>query len=237
MVHTSIKLEKHEHSLNTVGVWYWISIVWAGGLLVSVIYLLYVYILPAYGLGLHGPVQYRLALESTLCSVPVITGSALAYRKLQSGVPLISAEEEFVFLVLQDRYVGVVGLNISTVSGSVLSTAEVPTYNTALLLAIRAGMNKHVNFAYEFGVESGEPFLRFFISTTGSDIHCIKEALKREATRTEAILLASLDNVNVQLLKGNDLSKVIGAAVDYSISDSGSIHAVNPTKSLLVILV
>ncbi len=235
MVHANIKLEKHEHEIKSVGLWQLISIVWAGEVLVSVIYLLYVYILPVYGLGLHGLVQYRLALESVLCSVPVITGSALAYRKLQSSVPVISVEDEFVFLALQERYVGVVGLKISAVSGSVLSTAEMPSYNTALLLAIRAGMNKHVNFAYEFGVESGDPFLRFFISTTGDDIHCIKEALKREATRTEAILLASLDNVNVQLLKGNDLSKAIGASVDYSISDSGSIHATNPTKSLLIV--
>lgn len=235
MVHASTKLEKHERRINGVGLWHGISILWAGGVLASIVYLLYVYILPVYGLGLHGIVQYRLALETILCSVPVVTGGALAYRKLQNGAPLFWVDDELVFLVLQDRYVGAVGLKINTVSGSVLSTTEVPSYNTALLLAIRAGMNKQVDFAYEFGAESGEPFLRLFISTTGNDIHRIEEILKREATRTEAILLASLDNVNMQLLKGNDLSKTIGASVDCSITDSGLVYAKDPTKRLLIV--
>jgi hypothetical protein len=235
MVHASRKLERHRHKINIVGFWHWVNFLWAGGVMISIFYLVYVYILPLYGLGFRGLVQYRFVLETILSAVPLIAGSVLVYSKLQSAAPSISVNDEFAFLALQDRYVGVIGLKINTVSGSVLSDAEPPSYNTALLLAIRAGMDKHIDFAYEFGVKSGEPFLRLFISTTGKDVHCIKEILKREATRTEAILLASLENVNVQLLEGNDLSETMGASVGYSISDSGLIRVTNPEKSFLIV--
>jgi DNA helicase HerA-like ATPase len=96
-----------------------------------------------------------------------------------------------------------------SVSGSVyVDENGKPRYNEGMLLAMRAGMSKSVNMAFEAGISKGEPYLRIFITTTGQSIKQIKDILRREATRTEAILLASLSNVELNLLDEDHLLDV-----------------------------
>ena len=97
---------------------------------------------------------------------------------------------------LDDHVIGTCCLDIESVSGSVyLDENGKPRYNESMLLAMRAGMDRSVTMAFEAGVANGEPFLHIFITATGHDSRQIQEVLRREATRTEAILLSSLNNV------------------------------------------
>jgi DNA helicase HerA-like ATPase len=105
-----------------------------------------------------------------------------------------------------------------------------------MLLAMRAGMSKSVNMAFEAGVSNGEPYLRIFITTTGQSINQIHEILKREATRTEAILLASLNNVELNLLDGDNLPEVALDHINDIINIEGHESMNNKGTSTLLLL-
>jgi DNA helicase HerA-like ATPase len=128
---------------------------------------------------------------------------------MQVQKPVVSVENNVLLVQLDDYVIGTCCLDIVSVSGSVyLDDDGKPKYNESMLLAMRAGMNKSISMAFEAGVFEGEPYLRIFITTTGQTVRQIHGILRREATRTEAILLASLNNVELNLLDDEHLQEV-----------------------------
>lgn len=206
MVKDGFRLE----SKNRLNIRYFISISWFATVALSGIYLIAVYILPFCGFGQAGFVSNKLFVELLLFSLPIITGAVLTYTQMDAISPSLKYDNEFAILSLDRRYVGIICLKISSVSGSVLWNDDLPQYNAAPMLAIRAGMTDQVNYAYQYGVQSGEPFLQLFISISSDTTDGAKEILTREATRTEAILLSSLENVNLRLLRDDELALAIG---------------------------
>jgi len=124
--------------------------------------------------------------------------------------PAISTEKEILIVNVEERMTGVCCLEMVSVSSSVfLDENGRPKYNGSMLLAIRAGMNKSVSMAFEAGLSRGNPFLRIFITVANFDIDTIREILRREATRVEAILLASLSLVELRMLEDNALRNAV----------------------------
>ncbi len=173
---------------------------------ITATYVLGVYILPLAGFGQPRIIPYRLVIELVLCSLSLVAGGILTYSQIDEVVPLVVPDDECLIFTVDRRHVGIICLKLSSVSGSLLKRNEALQYNTAPLLAIRSGMHDDVNYAYQYGVREGEPFLHIFISVSSNSVDSIKEILKREATRTEAILLSSLESVSVRLLDSNELA-------------------------------
>jgi Cdc6-like AAA superfamily ATPase len=148
-------------------------------------------------------------VEVIICFIPVITGLLMTTRKVRLQNPVVRVEDSTLLIQLDDHVIGTCCLDIESVSGSVyLDENGKPRYNESMLLAMRAGMDKSVTMAFEAGVANGEPFLHIFITVTGHSTKQIQEVLRREATRTEAILLSSLNNVELKLLEGDHLQEV-----------------------------
>jgi hypothetical protein len=99
-------------------------------------------------------------------------------------------------------------------------------------------MSKFVNMAYEVGVANGEPFLRMFISAIGHSKLEVSEILRREATRTEAILLASLTGVELQQLRDDMLRDAAANIINYDLLDDQLIepHQNDDQSTSLVVL-
>ncbi|MGD9394953.1 MAG: DUF87 domain-containing protein [Candidatus Thorarchaeota archaeon] len=188
----------------------WLSIIWTIGNLFAGLYLLAVYLLPLTGLVSQPLIPLKTVVEVTICLIPVITGFVLTVRKVRLQNPLVSVEGSTLLIQLGDHVIGTCCLDILSVSGSVyLDENGKPRYNESMLLAMRAGMDKSVTMAFEAGVSNGEPFLYIFITAVGHSLKQIQEILRREATRTEAILLSSLNNVELKLLEGDLLQDVV----------------------------
>ncbi len=189
--------------------WFWIRMSWIGGTVISGIYLVLVYLLPLAGLIIQPQVPLKMFVEVGICTIPLLAGSLLAIHKIQFQIPNISVNGSVLLVQLDSHVIGVCCLDIVSVSGSVyLDEDGKPKYNESMLLAIRAGMNKSVSLAFEAGVSDGAPYLHIFITATGQTDKQIREVLKREATRTEAILLASLNNVELNLLEDEHLKEI-----------------------------
>ncbi|MHA2176848.1 MAG: ATP-binding protein [Candidatus Thorarchaeota archaeon] len=177
-------------------------------------YMLMIYLLPLVGLIQQPQIPLKISIEVVICTIPIITGSLLTVRKIRIQTPVISIDNNVLLVQLDNHVIGTCCLDIVSASGSVyLDDDGKPRYNESMLLALRAGLNKSVTMAFEAGVLEGEPFLRIFISTTSQSVNQIHRILRREATRTEAILLASLNNVELNLLDGDHL---LGIALDYT---------------------
>ena len=193
----------------------WIRLVWIAGIFFTGLYLLIVYLLPLTGLVGQPTVPLRTSIEVIVCFVPIITGLLLTIGKIQLQNPMISVESSTLLVQLDDHIIGTCCLDIISVSGSVyLDEYGKPRYNESMLLAMRAGMDKSLVMAFEAGISDGEPFLRIFITTTGHNKAQIHETLRREATRTEAILLSSLSNVELNLLEDESLRSAVLAYFD-----------------------
>jgi len=174
------------------------------------LYLLSVYVLPLIGLIDQPLVPLKGYVEMVICFVPVFSGLSLTLRKIRLQNPVISNVNSIFFVTLGDHVIGTCCLDVMSVSGSIyLDENGKPRYIDSMLLAMRAGMNKSVNIGFEAGVSNGEPFLRIFITAAGSSKDQIDEILRREATRAEAILLSSLNNVELKLLDGDLLQDAI----------------------------
>ncbi len=214
----------------------WIRVGWLIGTLGCGIYLLVVYLLPLFGAMYSIMVPNRLIVETILFVIPLITGGALTQYHVTNEQTSLSLEDEFLLFEIYDRVIGLVCLDLITTSGSVVNNDAKPIYNTAMLLAIRAGMDKNANFAYEASVSSGEPSLRIFISASTKSIEEAKEILRREATRTEAILLSSLENVEIRIPKGEDLTEIAQASCGGHLidEDTSSLEKCK-NKSLLLV--
>lgn len=189
--------------------WFWIRMSWIGGTVISGIYLVFVYLLPLTGLIIQPQIPLKMFAEVVICTIPLLAGSLLTIHKIQFQTPNVSVNDNVLLVQLGSHVIGVCCLDIVSVSGSVyLDEDGKPKYNESMLLAIRAGMNKSVSLAFEAGVSDGGPYLHIFITATGQTDKQIREILKREATRTEAILLASLNNVELNLLEDEHLKRV-----------------------------
>ncbi len=214
----------------------WIRLSWLIGTLGCGIYLLVVYLLPLSGVMNSLIIPNRLVVETILFVFPLLSGGVLTQYHITSEQASISLDDEFLIFQIYDRVMGLVCLDLTTTSGSVVVNEEKPIYNTALLLAIRAGMNKNVNFAYEVSIISGEPSLRIFISVSTDSIEKAKEILRREATRSEAILLSSLENVEIRMPKGNDLVEIAQTSCGRHLIEEDTLSSIEgDNKSLLLV--
>lgn len=188
----------------------YMSLLWVVGTIFLGFYLVSVYVLPLIGLMNPPLVPLKSYVEMVICSIPVFSGLSLSLRKIRLQNPVISNANGIFFVTLGDHAIGVCCLDILSVSGSVyLDENGRPRYIDSMLLAMRAGMSKSVTMAFEAGVSNKEPFLRIFITASGPNANQIDETLRREATRTEAILLSSLNNVELKLLEGESLQEAI----------------------------
>ncbi|MFW9767772.1 MAG: ATP-binding protein [Candidatus Thorarchaeota archaeon] len=199
-------------------------------------YLFVVYLLPLIGMVAQPQIPLKMSIEMIICILPLLTGSLLTIRKIRFQTPLISVDGNVLQIQLDDYVIGTCCLDIVSVSGSVyVDENGKPRYNETMLLAMRAGMNKSVNMAFEAGVSKGEPYLRIFITTTGHSVKQIKDILQREATRTEAILLASLNNVELNLLEGDQLLEVAASHV-HGILNNDDYKSVEDSESSTLLL-
>ena len=200
------------------------------------VYLLFVYLMPLFGATYSVFIPNRLLVEVLLCLLPLLIGSVITQHSAsQTGTDIV-LDDEFLILNIYNRILGLVCLNLTTAAGSVIDYRDKPMYNTAMLLALRAGMDRKTSFAYEVGVRSAKPFLRIFITTSANNVNEIKEILRREATRTEAILLASLERVEVNLSRNDDLSKIIQSSIGASLIESlGVPSSGSEEKRMLVV--
>ncbi len=217
--------------------WFWIRTSWMSGIIIAGIYLLLVYLLPLVGLTNQPQIPQKMFIEVIICVIPILAGSLLSIRKIQFQNPVVSVENDVLLVQLDDYVIGTCCLDIVSVSGSVyLDDDGKPKYNESMLLAMRAGMNKSVSMAFEAGVFEGEPYLRIFITTTGQDVGQIHEILRREATRTEAILLASLNNVELNLLNDEHLQEVALSHINGIINIGKLSPKRNLGSSVLIVL-
>jgi Cdc6-like AAA superfamily ATPase len=187
----------------------WIKLLWVFGTAFTGFYLILVYLLPLIGVGSPLMVPLKGFVEVIICFIPVIAGLLLTTRKVRLQNPVVRVENNTLSIQLDDHVIGTCCLDIESVSGSVyVDENGKPRYNESMLLAMRSGMDKSVTMAFEAGVANGEPFLHIFITATGHSSKQIQDVLRREATRTEAILLSSLNNVELKLLGGDYLQEV-----------------------------
>ncbi len=207
------------------------------GIVVLVIYFVAVYLLPL--LGLIGPISIpsKLMFEIIISICPILLGGLVAYRKLISEQMLTAVlDDDLVSIQLGNYVVATCCLDIISVPGSVhVARNDRPEYATAFLLALRAGMDDKVNMAYEVGVWEGEAFLRIFISGSGKSMEDVRSMLKREATRTEAILLSSLNNVELLQLKDDDLKEAVSGIFSLNLESGLAPLSKDLHASLLVI--
>ncbi|MFW9925186.1 MAG: ATP-binding protein [Candidatus Thorarchaeota archaeon] len=190
------------------------TLCWLVGTAVFGGYILTVYVVPLLGIISPIVIPNRLLVEILLCSLPILAGSALTHYRLKQEYVEFVVDDDVVLFRLFNNVIGQICLELTTVSGSIAFNEDGPIYNTAMLLALRSGVDKRTTFAYEVGVQSSEPFLRIFISVLSQNAKETRSILIREATRTEAILLSSLEKVDVKMLRGKELVRVINPFVD-----------------------
>lgn len=224
---------KQEDSRNII----WINRIWIIGIISAIVYFVLVYILPLYRVITPPLIPFKTAIEVTICIIPVITGVFLSKLKMEQTSLTVSVKNDMILVNHNGRNVGLCCLEImSTASSISLDDNGYPKYNTSMLLAMRAGMDKSVNMAFEAGMSKGEPFLRIFITATNSDSNIIKEKIRREATRAEAILIASLNMIDLRILEENELEEAAALFVNSIEYKSGDIFENYVDGSILLVL-
>ena len=224
---------KGEDSRNIV----WISRVWILGIISILLYFVMVYILPLYRVITTPLIPFKTAIEVAICLIPISSGAFLSKQKMEQTNLAVSVENEMMLINHNGRNIGLCCLEImSTASSISVDDQGYPKYNTSMLLAMRLGMDKSVNMAFEAGISEGEPFLRIFITATGSDSYSIKETIRREATRAEAILLASLNMIDLRILEGSELEEAAALFVDNTEYKSGDVFEEFDNESVLVVM-
>lgn len=210
------------------------ELAWKLGIVTCTLYLIVVYLLPSLGLMGAPSIPFKLIIELLICGVPLCMGSLVVVERLLSERVSIAIEDELLVLCLKDRMIATCCLDIASVSGSVRTGEnERPEYDTTFLLALRAGMDERVSMTYEAGVLGGAPYLRLFITGAGSGPDETADLLKREATRVEAILLASLSNIELRQLKGDDLREAALGLINANLDGS---HGLSFAKSSVCLM-
>jgi DNA helicase HerA-like ATPase len=201
------------------------------------IYFVVVYLLPLS--GLIGPVSIpsKLTFEVIISIYPVLLGALLVRGKISSEQMMTAViDDDLVSVHVGDYVIATCCLDIISAPGSVLvARNDRPEYATAFLLALRAGMDDKVSMAYEVGVWGGEVFLRIFITGLGKSMQEVGNTLRREATRTEAILLSSLNNVELQQLRGDDLSEAVSGILSLDLESGSELVSEEMHTALLLI--
>ncbi|MFW9806824.1 MAG: ATP-binding protein [Candidatus Thorarchaeota archaeon] len=188
----------------------WIRFLWIVSTLFAGFYLMLFYLLPLVGVVVLPVFSLKGFIETIICTIPVTSGLLLTVKKVRLQKPLVSVDNTMLLIQIDNHIIGTCCLEIQSVSGSVYSDENgKPRYNESMLLAMRAGMDKSVTMAFEAGVENGEPFLYIFITVTGTSSKQIRDILRREATRTEAILLSSLSSIEMKLLEDDCLRDAV----------------------------
>ena len=222
---------------QSFGMLTWLRRVWLLGTLFAIMYFLLVYILPIYRVISIPIIPFKTSIEMLICLIPIITGFGVSNQQIRQDVFTVAIDNEILLLNSKKQTTGLCCLEIVSVSGSVFSDENGrPQYNTSMLLAIRAGMSRSVTMAFEAGVLSGEPFLRIFITTTDYKVDVAREVLRREATRVEAILLASFNLVDIRLLEQKELQDAVASFVNCFDSEDRKMVGDDTEKTLLIVL-
>ena len=210
---------------------------WYGEILVTAIYFIVIYLLPLIKVVEYLTIPNKSILEYFLCLFLILTGITLNYFQMNLKNYSISLDKDILFINIKNRTFGVSCLEITSVSGSInVDENGIPRYNVSMLLAIRAGMDKMVNMVFEGGVLEGQPFIRFLINAQDNDPELIKKTLRKEATRIEAILLASLTMVDLRVLENSELISAVESTIGCSISEEGELKISDTDSVILVCL-
>jgi Cdc6-like AAA superfamily ATPase len=202
--------DSKRHSFNRISQSTILKLVEPIGASISITYLVLVYILPLTRIIETPTVPFKLLVEGIICIVPVVTSTITTYRRIRDDTLSLETINDVFVLSLGTDIVATSCLELVSVPGSIESNNEnQPQYNTSMLLALRAGMKDRVSLAYETGVSDNEPFLRLFLTAVGHTLTDVREVLLREATRAEAILLASLNNIELRQLHDKELKQAI----------------------------
>jgi hypothetical protein len=203
----------------------WIELGWLSGIAVLMIYFIVVYLLPL--LGLINPVSIpsKLFIEVIISIWPILVGGILARGKLATEQMLVATlDDDMVSMHVGDKVVATCCLDIISAPGSVhIARNDRPEYATAFLLALRAGMNENVSMAYEVGVWNGEAFLRIFITGLGKNMEEVGNILRHEATRAEAILISSLNNVELHQLREEELREAVSGILSLELEGDSQV--------------
>ncbi|MFX1330591.1 MAG: ATP-binding protein [Promethearchaeota archaeon] len=212
------------------GLWKWIELGWLTSISILTLYFIVVYLLPLLGLITPVSIPSKLFIEVIISIGPVLMGVLVARRKLAFEQSLTAVlDDDLVAMNIGNHIVATCCLDIMSAPGSVhISRNDRPEYATAFLLALRAGMNEKVSMAYEVGVWRGEAFLRIFITGIGKSKEEVGNILRHEATRAEAILISSLNNVELHQLRGESLRDAVSGilSLDLEGNSSRELHTV-----------
>jgi len=215
----------------------WINRIWIVGIFNVILYFVIVYILPLFKVIPPPLIPFKTVIEVFICLIPISSSVFLSKQRMEQTTLSVSVENEIMLIDYNGQNIGLCCLEIMSTGSSIsVDDKGYPKYNTSMLLAMRSGMDKSVNMAFEAGISKGEPFLRIFITDTGSDSYSIKETIRREATRAEAILLASLNMIDLRILEGHELEEAAALFVDNAEYKSGDVFEEFDNESTLVIL-
>lgn len=224
---------KRNDSRNAI----WLDRVWILGILGVLLYFITVYLLPLFRVTTTPIFPFKTAIEVIICFIPIATSIVLSKLNMKQISLTVSIENDIVLIDHNGHNIGLCCLEIvSTASSISVDDNGLPKYNSSMLLAMRAGMDKSVNMAFEAGVSNGEPFLRIFISAANSNSSIIKEKVRREATRAEAILLSSLNMIDLRILEGNELEETAALFVNSKEYSPGDVFKESVDESILMIL-
>lgn len=185
-------------------------LLWAGNVAVLGIYCALFYVLPLVFQYRPPILPSKILLELALSLGSLTSGFCMAIPTGMVKEPEIIIQEDLFLLKMENGIIGTSCLEIESVPGSVYTSEDgSPRYNESMLLALRAGMGRGVSMAYEAGVIEGNPFMRIFITSSARNLDEIRKTIRREATRTEAILLASLNAIELSVLRGEELRSVM----------------------------
>lgn len=183
---------------------------WAGSIVFLASWFVGFYALP---LVLHfSPyfIPLKSAVEGIVCTSSFVMSVLYGAHCSRVSAPEIEFEDTYLILRNEEHIIGTSCLEIESIPGSVyVSESGSPRYNESILLALRSGMDDSVSIAFEVGVVNSSPFMRFFISTRARSLDEVRRRIRRESTRIEAILLASLGSVNLSMLEGDSLSRAV----------------------------
>ncbi|MGD2072271.1 MAG: DUF87 domain-containing protein [Candidatus Thorarchaeota archaeon] len=215
------------------------KILWILSLSICGLYLIIVYLLPLIITTFQPSIPSKMSIELFICVIPLIIGIFLTFNRIRHIDVSISLDQEFLIIGSDDLIAATCCLELSSVPSSIIiGSDEQAKYDTSMLLAIRGGMSKLVNMAYEVGVFESEPFLRIFISAVGHSKTEIYEILRREATRTEAIVLACLPGIELHQLENENLKDAVTGILDCNIINSSltELHIEDYQKQSIIIL-
>ncbi|NHI83237.1 MAG: DUF87 domain-containing protein [Candidatus Thorarchaeota archaeon] len=187
-----------------------IEVLWIVTTLISSLYLLLAYLLPLANVTGSLYFQFKFQIEILVCIVPLSLSIIMTFGRFERKEILITIKNDILVFSVDNRLIGISCLDILTVPGSVrIEDRNQPEYDTTFLLALRAGINARVTMSYEIGVQNNEPFLRIFITALGNELDEITSRIRTEATRAEAIFLASFNNIELNQLNNIELRKAV----------------------------